>query len=929
MQKTDKGVLYSASDLVNFLDCEHLTELDRQHLDTPQEKAEDDEQTMLLRSKGFTHEKKFADLLKSRHSSFVDIVTHVGKDYDKRVQATIDALKEGVNVIYQATFRDGDFIGHADFLLKVDISSNLGNHSYEVIDTKLARSTKAKFIIQLAFYSDLLGKAQGVPPRMMHVVLGDMSEANYRVADYAHYFARLKNRFIDRLNNPVATYPTPCARCDICHWRERCEKRLIDDDHLSLVANINRTQIKKLEAAGVSTLAALANLKQPVPKINKPILDRLCHQAALQFKARKTGQPIVELISESDEPCAGPKGFKRLPQPNDGDMFFDMEGNPMEDGGLEYLFGVWYYDKGESKFQSFWAHTRAEEKIAFEGFIDFAAGRLSLFPNAHIYHYASYEQTALKKLMCLHGTREAVVDNLLRLGKLVDLYQVVRESIRVSEPSYSIKNIERFYLDKRTGEVKNAGASVVHYEKWKETGDSKLLEEIEEYNREDVRSTCELHKWLLKMRPKDLPWFKQEGEEEKKEAGLTEAEKKLIPYRENLVDSLPEDRSLWGAGEHHRELCYQLLDFHRRADKPQWWAMFDRRDMTKEERFEDPECIAALTKDPKNPPIPVKRSFRYTYIYPEQETKLKIGDSCVHIDTTKSLSDFTIDEEERRVSFKVGANSPQPQGVFDIGLGGPINSKVIKEAVFRYADSLIGEFTNKKPSRYLAIDRFLRREIPAIAHISSGQPIINEQNPVVEEQIVHAVAELQESYMFIQGPPGAGKTHTGSRVIVELLKQGKRVGVSSNSHKAIINLLKAVEKHAIESNVKFRGAKKSTDNDDSSHIKGKMIVDVFDNDAIIGGKFQLIAGTAWLFSRPEMDKILDYIFIDEAGQIALANLVALGTSARNIVLLGDQMQLSQPVQGVHPGLSGESSLDYLLEGRATIPPDRGILSPVS
>ena len=73
-----------------------------------------------------------------------------------------------------------------------------------------------------------------------------------------------------------------------------------------------------------------------------------------------------------------------------------------------------------------------------------------------------------------------------------------------------------------------------------------------------------------------------------------------------------------------------------------------------------------------------------------------------------------------------------------------------------------------------------------------------------------------------------------------------------------------------------------------------------------------------------MDQQLDYIFVDEAGQVALANLVAMGTSAKNIVLLGDQMQLGQPIQGVHPGRSGESSLEYLLNGMATIPAERGI-----
>ena len=131
-----------------------------------------------------------------------------------------------------------------------------------------------------------------------------------------------------------------------------------------------------------------------------------------------------------------------------------MEGDPLELNGLEYLFGVYYRDGDEPKFQTFWAHNRDEERKAFEAFMDFVAQRLKKYPSAHIYHYASYEESALKRLMCLHGIREAQVDDLLRRRKLVDLYKVVKESIRVSEPRYSIKNLEAFYAEERSGDRK-------------------------------------------------------------------------------------------------------------------------------------------------------------------------------------------------------------------------------------------------------------------------------------------------------------------------------------------------------------------------------------------------------------------------------------------------------------------------------------------
>jgi len=160
------------------------------------------------------------------------------------------------------------------------------------------------------------------------------------------------------------------------------------------------------------------------------------------------------------------------------------------------------------------------------------------------------------------------------------------------------------------------------------------------------------------------------------------------------------------------------------------------------------------------------------------------------------------------------------------------------------------------------------------------------------------------------------------------MKSRKKVGVASNSHKAINNLLRAVEERVLERGLRFRGVKKSDDQRPDTFYEGRFIRNITDNrDVDLSA--DLIAGTAWLFAREELDRKLDFLFVDEAGQVALANLVAMGLSARNIVLVGDQMQLAQPVQGVHPGDSGVSALDHLLEEAATIPPGRGIFLPTT
>ena len=182
-----------------------------------------------------------------------------------------------------------------------------------------------------------------------------------------------------------------------------------------------------------------------------------------------------------------------------------MEGDPLEDGGLEYLFGVWYRDGGTWSFQPFWAHDRAEERRAFEAFMDFVAARRERSRRARL-PLRQLRGDGAQAAGQLHATREVEVDNLLRQGALVDLYKVVREALRISEPSYSIKYVEHFYRAAREGDVQSAGASIVFYERWRETQDAQLLQDIADYNRDDVESTAALRDWLLTLRPAGLPW---------------------------------------------------------------------------------------------------------------------------------------------------------------------------------------------------------------------------------------------------------------------------------------------------------------------------------------------------------------------------------------------------------------------------------------
>ena len=919
MQVFKNERLYSASDICGFLECQHLTATDLLHLVSPQQKAVDSDDNRLIQEKGLEHEAAYLNQLKAQHARVVDIAEGGAHTLDEKVELTRRAMEQGVDVVFQATLREGNYIGHADFLRKVPGASVFGDYSYEVIDTKLAKRSKAKFIVQLALYSRMLARLQGVTPKYMYVVLGDAArtEERFRVADYADYLASVLRRFSAFIGQaePSGTYPEPCDHCGFCAWRERCAEQRKTDDHLSAVANISKSQLRKLQGAEVRTLQQLAELPvgTHIPKLNTDSLTKLHLQARLQFAGRQQESPLFELLDQQP----GSRGFQRMPAAVEGDLFFDMEGNPLEEGGLEYLFGLYLDEHDQRVFKAFWAHSRRAEKQAFEDFIDFVMAHLQRYPQAHIYHYASYEETAIKRLMTQHGTREAQVDWLLRNGKLIDLYKVVREALRVSEPSYSIKYIEHFYMERRAGDVTNAGASIVFYERWKSTQEADLLEKIERYNEDDVRSTYLLRNWLLSIKPQQL--YVEHDTEQALEVSqaVSEQEQRLAIYHQRLLGSLPVDESQWTAQDRVSELVFHLLDFHRRADKPVYWDMFKRQDMERHELIEDIESLAGLERTGQ-PPVPEKRSFLYQYSFPEQETKLRAGTVGKLIETLSDITLHELDVEGRLATFK--STKPLPAS-FDVGPGGPVNTRVIREALFRYADSVLSGVC-----KFRAIDDFLRRQYPRIGGVQPGAVLLDPRLAPLEA-VKQAVLGLDDSVLFIQGPPGAGKTFTGAHLIVDLLKAGKRVGVTSNSHHAIHNLLAAVEQRAAEISLSFVGLKKSSRGAEDTCFISDKFRSFDDKETLLdhwGAGASLVAGTAWLFADEDFTEQLDYLFIDEAGQVSVANLVAMGMAARNLVLMGDQMQLAQPVKGVHPGRSGDSALDYLLDGLPVIPAERGV-----
>jgi predicted RecB family nuclease len=913
MQKRDDGsYLFSPTDLVNFLGCSHSTVLDLRAFSETLKRDEVSASDKLLRRKGEEHEAAYLQSLKDAGRIVAEIPSQLS--IVDRSRRTKEALSAGVDVVYQAALLGENWGGYADFLVKAGRLSGLGSFSYETTDTKLARHPKVMHVIQLGVYSNLLTNQQGTTPAQSHLVLGDRSQVSFSVGDFASYIRHAQQRLEDFAGSPPAdSYPQPCAHCSTCHWQETCTAQWKNDDHLSLVANLQRSQATKLDRAGVRTVAKLAALsvETRIPDLNPQVFQRLRAQAVLQEHKRQTGENRVELIDY--EPG---RGFARLPKPDPGDLFFDMEGDPLYPDGLEYLFGLCFWKDGNLPFRAFWAHDHEEERASFSQFMDFLSRHLTAHPGAYIYHYNHYETTALKRLACRYAVAEHQLDDLLRRKKFVDLYKVVREAIRVSEPAYSIKNLEAFYMGKRDGEVATAGDSIVVYNRWRETSEPQLLKQIADYNEVDCVSTAKLRDWLLTHRAGNIAWLDgppapidADGAADKK-AARVEREVRYADYQRRLMEAATN-----GEADYRRHLA-DLLEFHAREGRPQWWEFFDRQSRFEDELLDDTECLASLTLTGR--PEPVKKSLLHTFRFPAQETKRKAGDQVFDVATLMAAGTIEqIDETNLCVGIKRGVKSgPLPENL-NIGPGGPINSDALREAIYRFAADVLA-----KRNGYPAIRDVLSKALPRIRAHSEGQAIVAGGDDLLAET-TEAAAGLTDSYLFIQGPPGAGKTHTSAHVIVELIRRGKKVGVAANSHKAIHNLLDMVEIMAEKLGVRFHGIKKSSMGNAESMYDGRFIHSE-EKSENVSLDAQLLAGSAWLFAHERFDRHLDYLFIDEAGQVSVANIVAMGTAARNIVLVGDQMQLGQPIQGVHPGEAGLSILDFLLGDQATVAPNRGI-----
>lgn len=896
MRNLNGHILFSATDLMRFMGCAHATTLDLMRLRGvgPEPRA-DSEDAALLQKQGDAHEIAHLDRLKTSGRSVVEIAR---SDLAADAALTRKTLAQGAQVVFQGAFLSNNWGGWSDFLERVERPSALGPFSCEVADTKLKRRPHPKHVLQLVLYSDLLTEVQGVAPDFAHVELGDGTRATLRLADYAAYARMARARLEGFVADPPDTRPIPSADCALCRWADHCQSVWDAEDSLFNIAGIARGQVKKLEVAGITTMAQLAAWDGTVRSMAAPTLDKLRTQARLQH-ARKSGPPAYEL-----RPHVPGKGFDLLPQPQPGDLFYDIEGDPHYEGGLEYLHGVWFDDQ----FRAFWAHDHAEEAQSLAALLEFFRDRLDAFPEARIYHYAPYEITALRRLTTKYGIGEAFLDRLLRERRFVDLYAVVRGGLVASERNYSIKSMEAFYNITRDGDVKSGGGSVVAYEEWRETREQRILNDIEDYNRIDCISTERLRDWLVGIRP-DGPWpvFEQDARDQE-----VEEDEATTALRQALADSgLPAAR---------QDMLFNLAQFHTREAKPAWWAIFDSLGKEDEDLIDDLDALGGLGA--KGKPFPIKRSTAQRYNFPPQQTKLRSGSSA-SVPTPKGFDTITVEDldmDAGAVTLKVGnARADILQPHLNLHPGKPLDTKVLRAAI---ADVIRDQCDGPA---FRAVDDLLSCAAPRLT--GPKQDIL--QGDDIVAGMINAVLRMDETVLPVQGPPGTGKTYVTARAILALVRKGYRVGMASNSHEAIRNVLMGCLMALEDQDLPIDLELVHKVSGDQDGYPDDCAVTRTNDNATAAATGHVVGGTAFFFARDENVQAYDWLFVDEAGQVGLANMVAMGRAARNIVLVGDPQQLPQVIQGAHPAPANLSCLEWMLGDHATIPPDRGIFLGVT
>ena len=871
----------------------------------------------LLRDKGIDHERAHLDALRAQGRDVVEVPARSdGETFERWASRTRAVLAEGHDVVFQAPLVHDGMRGIADFLERVEVPSDLGAFSYEPVDAKLARSeAKPGHVMQLCFYADALEALQGVRPSRVHLELGSGARESIVLATVDAYWRRVRGRLFAALDDPPATEARKCAQCQYCVFSAACEEQWRGRDALVYVAGIRATEIERCEADGVTTLTGLATGTGPVTDLKDDRLAHLRRQAALQLERGGDEVPPFETI---ERPSAGSPEelIARLPLPDTGDVFLDLEGHPIwrADTGLFFLFGALVSDPAQPDgwgFRTWWAHDEAEEAAATSELILWLAERRLEHPGMHVYHYNHTERSALTSLAAEHGARADTLAALIDQGVFVDLLEVVRRTVRIGAESYSLKQVELVAGYERGHEIDAGAGAVVGYERWMQSGDRAELDAIARYNEDDVRATLAVRDWLQAdvlagVPPRPAPEHE--------------------PVEQREIDEVIAALNATGVAWH--ELLGQLLEYWAREGRTVRAQALAQLDGDEADHLRRASVVGGLELVRFEPPTGRQEHGTAVFHYPAQRFEARVrngrGPSLLFPspdDLPPIIASIRAhDEDAREVSLAWPASAGEPQhhpsAMATVRVTG---AEPKPTAVLAFARRVLAGEPRGSDAARIAL---LQRELPGLAQGSGTE------YPTDPIELADVIDQLDRAAFAVQGPPGTGKTYTGARVIVELVRRGRRVGITAFSHAAIDNLLAEIVR--VDGDVRILR---------QQHPKGYKVRPEL-ADVTFHGKIpeawdparhDVVAGTTWpMTTLADMDEPpLDLLVIDEAGQLGLADAIAAMGVASSALLLGDPLQLAQVTQAAHPGGAGRSTLEHVLGGAGTLPPERGVFLPVT
>ena len=912
--------LLTPSKITAWLECGHFLSL-RNLADSGQLSIEPTPMgslAELLVEKGSTHERECLMDLENRGLSVYQVPgRNPDETFTQWVTRIGNPMQKDYDVIYQMPFVSDGIRGIADFLIRVEAGADHAN--YEPIDAKLTRvGGKPGHVLQLCFYAEAIAALTGASPRHMHLWLGSGEQETLTVDQFSPYWRRLRRQLDSLLNQEITTIdtkPEPCNHCEICEFSGRCENEWRSQDSLVYVANIRPPERAAMESACVRTVVELASRRDPVADVHDDNLQRLRRQAALQLLSREQplAAPYFELVEPSDDPVYG-HGFSLMPSPDDGDVFFDFEGHPFwtAQHDLFFLAGLYLREPDATwRYDPRWAHDLDQQRAMIKELVEFFAQRREEYPSMHVYHYNHTERSSLERLT--RGTEtEILFTQLAETGLFVDLYVVARNAIQVGTESYGLKYLERLTGFVRTGDIEGGAGAVVEYDEWMKTKRPQLLDDIARYNCEDVQATKALRDWLLEQRSDELEW----------RDAIVDA-----PVFELDTDELVEGLKKFGerSPEH---LLGDLLNYWRRERSANTSPIFAQAASDFGALYGDRDFIANLTflgfeeSTKKNGDIVKHALFSWpeqvvdTTTFKRQVNVLYTGIGVEH--GYGYISELDHDRREMKMTWR--ERHEEAGGLPRVVALDDYVSPFEKPGVlFHLAEQILNPTPTDPPSAVsLAL---LGREPPRFT------PGYGPADGVFSDdldQTLQWVNHLDNSYVAIQGPPGTGKTYSGAHIIHELITAGKRVGITAMSHAAIDNLLRATLE-VFRENGTIDALRAVRQNSRQSDTRLEGVRYNAKREELESEKFNLVAGTTWLWARAGLRPFpVDVLIVDEAGQLALADAIASANVARNLILLGDPLQLAQVSQAEHPDGSGASVLEHVLGEHATIPPTLGV-----